>query len=224
MAKITIVGVGPGSPDYVTPIARKTVQNSEFVVGAERVLSLFKSDIKGEALKLTAKNLNETMLRCIDYAEKGKRVTLLSTGDPGFAGLLQTFRNATKTKKIEINVIPGVSSLQVCAAKLAMSWEEVSLFSFHNGTSLEKKKQLLAAVLNGKDVVLLPNPKVFVPSDVANFLIDRGVDDDTPAVVCENLTLSNEKVKNSTLKDVSGKSFDSLCVMVIRPNSKQNKL
>ena len=220
MAKITIVGAGPGSPDYVTPIARKIVQKAQLVVGAERVLSLFKNDIKGETLKLTAKNLNEALQQCVDYAEEGKTVALLSTGDPGFSGLLRTFRNATKGKNVDVDVVPGVSSLQACAAKLAMTWDEARLFSFHDGTSLEKKKQLLAAVLNGKDVVLLPNPKVFVPSDVANFLIDRGVAGDTPAVVCENLTLSNEKVKNSTLKDVSGKSFDSLCVMVIRPNRK----
>jgi cobalt-precorrin-7 (C5)-methyltransferase len=221
MAKISIVGAGPGSPDYVTPIARKTVQNAELVVGAERVLSLFKDDIKGETLKLTAKKLNEALQRCVDYAEEGKTVALLSTGDPGFSGLLRTFRNATKGKNVEVNVVPGVSSLQACAAKLAMTWDEVSLFSFHEGTSLEKKKQLLSAVKKGNDVMLLPNPKTFAPCDIADFLIDGGVAAETPAFVCENLTLNNERVENSTLKGISGTTFDSLCVMVIRPDRKQ---
>jgi cobalt-precorrin-7 (C5)-methyltransferase len=217
MAKITIVGAGPGSPDYVTPIARKTVRSAALVVGAERVLSLFKDDIKGETLKLTAKNLNDALRQCAEYAKRGKSVALLSTGDPGFAGLLRTFRNATEGKNVEVEVVPGVSSLQACAAKLAMTWDEVDLFSFHDGTSLEKKKQLLGAVKNGKDVMLLPNPKAFVPRDIANFLIDRGISADTPTVVCENLTLNNEQVKNSTLKGILGMTFDSLCVMVIRP-------
>ena len=220
MAKITIIGAGPGSPDYVTPIARNTVRNAALVVGAERVLSLFKDDIKGEKLKLTAKNLNEAMERCVDYAEEGKTVALLSTGDPGFSGLLRTFRNATKGKNVEVDVVPGVSSLQACAAKLAMTWDEASLFSFHDGTSLEKKKQLLSAVKKGKDVMLLPNPKDFAPCDIANFLINKGIAADTPAIVCENLTLNNERVKNSTLKGISGMTFDSLCVMVIRPSRK----
>ncbi|HLB99818.1 MAG TPA: precorrin-6y C5,15-methyltransferase (decarboxylating) subunit CbiE [Candidatus Bathyarchaeia archaeon] len=221
MAKITIVGAGPGSPDYVTPIARKIVQKAQLVVGAERVLSLFKNDIKGETLKLTAKNLNEALQQCVDYAEEGKTVALLSTGDPGFSGLLRTFRNATKGKNVDVDVVPGVSSLQACAAKLAMTWDEIDLFSFHEGASLEKKKQLLAAVKEGSDVVLLPNPKVFVPSNIAKFLIDKGIASDTPAFVCENLTLNNERVEKSTLKGVSGMTFRPLCVMVIRPNRKQ---
>ena len=220
MAKISLVGAGPGSPDYVTPMARKTVQNAELVVGAERVLNLFKNDIKGETLKLTAKNLNEAMQRSINYAEEGKTVALLSTGDPGFSGLLRTFRNATKGKNVEVYVVPGVSSLQACAAKLAMTWDDVSFFSFHEGTSLEKKKQLLSAVKKGNDVMLLPNPKGFTPSDIAKFLINEGVTAETPVVVCENLTLSNESAEKSTLKGISGMTFASLCVMVIRPSRK----
>jgi len=223
VAKISIIGTGPGSPEYVTPIARKTVQNTELVVGAERVLSLFKDDIKGETLKLTAKNLNEAIQQCVEYAKKGKTVALLSTGDPGFSGLLRTFRNATKGKNVEVEVVPGVSSLQACAAKLAMTWEDVSLFSFHDRTSKEKKKQLLRAVKKGNEVMLLPNPKDFTPSDVAKFLVNGGVAADTPAIVCENLTLKNEHVENSTLKGIAGTSFGSLCVMVIRPSRKQNK-
>jgi cobalt-precorrin-7 (C5)-methyltransferase len=220
VAKISIVGAGPGSPEYVTPIARKTVQNAAFVVGSERVLNLFHDDIKGETLKLTAKNLNEALQKCVEYAEQGKAVALLSTGDPGFAGLLRTFRKATKGKPVEINVIPGISSLQVCAAKLGMSWDATSFFSFHDGTSLEKKKHLLSAIKKGNAVMLLPNPKDFTPSDVAKFLIREGIASDTSAAVCENLALSNEHVEKTTLKGISGKTFASLCVMVINPDRK----
>lgn len=223
MGKISIVGAGPGSADYVTPISRKKIQEADFVVGAERVLSLFKNDIKGEAMKLTAKNLNEALRRCVEIAEKGKAVALISTGDPGFSGLLRTFRKATKGKNVEVDVIPGISAIQACAAKLAMTWDEVSLFSFHEGTTLKEKKQLLSAVKKGKDVMLLPNPKDFTPTDIAKFLISGGVAAENPAVVCENVTLNNERVENSTLKCISETRFASLCVMVIRPSRKQNK-
>ena len=223
MAKISIVGAGPGSPDYVTPIARKSIQSAELVVGAERVLSLFKDDIKGETLKLTAKNLNEAIRRCVEYAEKGKTVALLSTGDPGFSGLLRTFRNAIEGKNVEVNVVPGISAMQVCAAKLAMTWDDVMMFSFHEGTSLERKKLLLGAVEKGNAVMLLPNPKDFTPADIAKFLINGGIAADTPAIICENLSLNNERVENSTLKGIAGMTFDPLCVMVIRPIRKQNK-
>ena len=88
MAKINIVGVGPGSPDYVTPAARKTVQQAQVVIGAQRSLNLFTADIKGENVVLTAKNLQDALKQAAESVKDGKNVALLSTGDPGFSGLI----------------------------------------------------------------------------------------------------------------------------------------
>jgi cobalt-precorrin-7 (C5)-methyltransferase len=221
VAKITIVGIGPGSPDYITPVTRKTVQNAQVVIGAERALLLFLNEIEGETLTLTAKNMNEALKYAAESSEKGKTVALLSTGDPGFSGLLGTFLSNITGKGVEVDVIPGVSSIQVCAARLRMCWDETSLFSFHEGTSLEKKKMLAAAVKEGEDVMLLPDPKSFPPCEVAKFLIENGIDEETPVVVCENLTLKNERVIASTLAGISKLNFGSLCVMAVRSRHKQ---
>jgi cobalt-precorrin-7 (C5)-methyltransferase len=218
LAKISIVGVGPGSLDYVTPIAKRTVRNAQLVIGAERALNLFRGDIKGETLALTAKNMNEALRRAVESAADGKTVALLSTGDPGFSGLLRTFQSATEGKNVKVDVVPGVSSMQACAARLHMCWDETKLFSFHEGTSLEKRKELADAVKKGNSVMLFPDPKTFSPRDIAKFLIENGVAEETPVAVCENLTLGNEKATSSTLRGILGKRFGSLSVMVIRPS------
>jgi cobalt-precorrin-7 (C5)-methyltransferase len=218
MAKIIIVGAGPGSPDYVTQIAKKTVRNAEMVIGAERALDLFSGDVKGELLKLTAKNMNETLSKAVDSAQKGKSVVILSTGDPGFSGLLKTFSKVTRGKSVDVEVIPGISSVQVCAARLSIPWDELSLFSFHDGVGAEKKAKLLGVIKDGRDALLLPDPKNFSPAQAAKFLIESGVDAGTPVFVCENLTLSDERIVNSTLGAVARSSFSPLCVMVIKPS------
>jgi cobalt-precorrin-7 (C5)-methyltransferase len=216
------VGIGPGSPDYVTPAARKTVQGADVVIGAERSLSLFRKDIKGEAVQLTAKNVNESLKYAVESAEKGKTVALLSTGDPGFSGLLRSISKNIAEKDVEVNVIPGVSSMQACAARLCMCWDEMSLFSFHKGTTAEKKAQLLKAVKEGKDIMLLPDPKAFPPREIASFLIEAGLDKETQVFVCERLTLSDERIVESTLEHAAVLDFDALCVMVIKVNQKGN--
>ena len=218
MAKISIVGAGPGSKDYVTPIAKKTVRNAQVVIGAERALALFADDVKGEKLKLTAKSMNQTLNKAIDLAQKGKSVVILSTGDPGFSGLLRTFSRVAEGRNVEVEVIPGISSIQVCAARLSMPWDELCLFSFHEGASAAKKAKLVEVVKDGRDALLLPDPKSFSPAEAAEFLIERGVDARTPVFVCENLTLSDERVVSSTLGEVARSSFSSLCVMVIKPS------
>jgi cobalt-precorrin-7 (C5)-methyltransferase len=221
VAKISIVGAGPGSEDYVTPIARKTVQKADVVVGADRALILFANDIRHETIKLTAKTMNVALKQSVELAEKGRSVVILSTGDPGFSGLLKTFSKFTRGRGVEVNVVPGVSSVQVCAARLGMPWDDVELFTFHEGATAKEKESLANAVGNGRTVMLLPDAKDFSPSDIAKFLLTRGVDEGTPAFVCENLTLNDERIVKSTLGEVSKAAFGALCVMVIKPSLQQ---
>lgn len=221
VAKITIVGVGPGSPDYLTPIARRTVQKAHLVIGAERALNLLQSDINGEKLALTAKNVNEILQHSIVSAKKGKMVVLLSTGDPGFSGLLGTFLSLTQARSVEIEVIPGISALQVCAARLCICWDDAYLSSFHKGADNDKKAELLEAAKKGKDILLLPDPKAFPPAEIAKFLIANGVDGKTLVFICENLTLNNERIISSTLEEISITSFNSLCILALRSPYKQ---
>jgi precorrin-6B methylase 1 len=113
-------------------------------------------------------------------------------------------------------VIPAVSSLQVCAARLGMLWDNARLLSFHEGVTEEKKGELAEIVYLGRDVFVLPDPKAFPPSEIAGYLLRRRVDGQTRVFLCENLTLENEKVTQCTLSEVVGVSASSLCVMVIK--------
>jgi cobalt-precorrin-7 (C5)-methyltransferase len=219
LAKINIVGTGPGSPDYVTPAARKTVQQAQVVIGAQRSLSLFTADIAGETMVLTAKNLNAALKYAAESVKNGKEVTLLSTGDPGFSGLLHTVLKSGLVTAEEVNVVPGVSSIQACAAKLNMSWDNACLFTFHEGNVTAEKKNAFAACLkSGKNALILPDSRAFSPKIIANFLIKAGLDKETSVFVCENITLPDERVTSSSLEQVSMQDFGALCVMVIKPN------
>jgi cobalt-precorrin-7 (C5)-methyltransferase len=220
MAKIHIVGAGPGSPDYVTPIARRIVREAQLVVGAERVLELFKEDLRGEKIPLTAKNIEETIKYAIRCAEEGRDVVLLSTGDPCFSGLLKAVINVVGGN-IDFDIIPGISSIQACAARLKISWDEAAVASFHEGADENRKGELLDALRRGKTAIVLPDPKAFKPKEIAKFLIDKGLHGRTSVFMCENLTLEGERIIETTLEEVSKLDFGSLCVMVIKPSERK---
>ncbi len=90
---------------------------------------------------LTAKNLTESLKQAAESLRRGKNVALLSTGDPGFSGLLHTVLESGLFDVSEVNVIPGVSSIQACAARLTMSWDNTCLFTFHEGDVSDEEKQ-----------------------------------------------------------------------------------
>lgn len=217
MAKLNIVGVGPGAADFVTPAARKTVQEAQLVIGAQRSINLFDQEIKSDRIILTAKNLRDSLREAAEAVKAGRNVALLSTGDPGFSGLLHTALESELFPSIDINVVPGVSSIQVCAARLNLNWHNARLFTFHEGqVSDDQKEKLISAYQCGRTIMLLPDSKNFAPRDIAALLIQTGADKQTTVYVCENLTLENEKITQTTLKEAQEGTFSSLCVMVIK--------
>ncbi len=216
MAKIYVVGAGPGSPDYVTPIARRVVREAQVVIGAKRILELFKEDLVGEKIVLTAKNVKEVMECALECARAGMNVVLLSSGDPCFAGLLKTFIKFAE-EGVDFEVIPGISSIQVCAARLKISWDEVPLISFHEGVDEEKKRELARALERGRTVMVLPEPRTFAPHDIAKFIIESGLGERVRMFICENLTLEGERVIECKPQEVLKLDTGSLCVVVIKP-------
>jgi cobalt-precorrin-7 (C5)-methyltransferase len=219
VAKLNIVGVGPGSADYVTPAARKAVQQVKLVIGAQRSLALLADDIRGQTVALTANNLKESLKEAAKAVQAGKDVALLSTGDPGFSGLLHTVIESNLFSTQQINVTPGISSIQACAAKLNLSWHNTCLFTFHEGkVSDDQKEQLALAFQCGKTIILLPDAKNFSPKNIAAHLIRTGACKQTPVYICENLTLDNEKITSTNLGEARSQTFGSLSVMVIKHN------
>jgi cobalt-precorrin-7 (C5)-methyltransferase len=217
MSKLKLVGTGPGSPEYITPIAKKLVKNAELVIGAERSLDLFQDYIKSEILRLTASNVKRAIKQGVKVAQDGKNVVILSTGDPGFSGLLRTLVSVAG-KDADVDIIPGVSSIQVCAARLRMRWDTADLVSFHADITNEKKVGMVDSLKKGKPVILLPDPHKFTPCDVAKFLIGHGIPKETPVGICEKLTIKNENTTTSTLSGILEQKFDRLCVMIVGMN------
>ena len=218
MTKLSIVGVGPGSPDFITPAAKKAVLEAQLIVGAKRSLDLFQSELKGEVIQLTGQNVDASLINAVNSVKAGRTVVLLSTGDPGFSGLLGSVLSRISAGEVELEVVPGISSIQACAAALCIAWDNADILTFHNGASVEKKHFLLSSVKTGKTIFLLPEPKSFTPSQIAKFLIENGINRLTQVAICENITLGNENIVETSLEEIVELTTASLCVMVIRSN------
>jgi cobalt-precorrin-7 (C5)-methyltransferase len=206
MSKLYIVGIGPGSKDYLTLASKEAVESSDIVIGSRRALDLFEIPDHGR-IELNAQNMKEDMKLAVSEVKSGKIVALLSTGDPGFSGILKPI---LKMKEgINIEVIPGVSSVQLCAAKLKIPWDEADLVTMH-GKGISE--DILDIINNGKPTIMLPN---FKPAELAAYLIENGIDPDRKAAICEKLSYEDEKIIETSLKDISEMEFSYMCVMVV---------
>ena len=208
--KIFIVGIGPGASEYLTKKAIDTVKTSDYTVGSTRAIELF-DDVQNK-IDFNVKNLLDKIEEGVQLACDGNTISILSTGDPGFSGVLNTVLRISKEKnfpKENIEVVPGISSLQLAAAKCHIQWDSANVMTFHGRENIE---DILPIINNGKTTIALPSRKV---KDMAQFLIDNGVDEDRKVVVFERLSYPDENIVESTLKQIAQSEFTYMCIMVI---------
>ena len=208
--KIYIIGIGPGSSEYLTKKAVDTVKTSDYTVGSTRAIDLF--DDVNNKIAFNVKDLLDKLEKGVDLAIEGNTVSILSTGDPGFSGVLNTVLRIANEKNFpeeKIEVIPGISSLQLAAARNHIQWDNANVMTFHGRENIE---DILKVINNGKTTIALPSKKV---RDMAQFLLDNGVDEHREVVVCERLSYDDEKILRSTLKYIANSEFTYMCIMVI---------
>jgi len=210
MSKLFIVGIGPGSKDYLTEKAKDTVKNADITIGSWRAINVF--DEIGEVIGLNVKDLQEKLEKAVDLAINGKKVCVLSTGDPGFSGVLKTIKKIAENKNFNqenIEVIPGISSLQLAAAKSRISWEKANIMTFHGRENIS---DILNIIDNGLPTIALPSKSI---KDMAKFLLDNGVDKNRKVTICEKLSYPEEKIITTSLKGILDSDFSYMCVMII---------
>ena len=208
--KIFIIGLGPGSKEYLTMNAVECVKNCDYTVGSIRAIELF-SDVQNK-IAFNVKELVDKLKEGVELAIDGNKVAILSTGDPGFSGVLNTvlrISDETNFPKENIEVIPGISSLQLAAARCHIQWDNANVMTFHGRENID---DILPVINNGKITIALPSRKV---KDMAQFLLDNGVDESRKVVVCERLSYPDEKIVESTLKDIANSEFTYMCIMII---------
>ena len=121
--RLYIVGVGPGHHDHMTYRAREAIAESDTIVGYTTYVNLVEDLIQGKDVYSYAMTQEvERARQCIDLAESGRTVSLVSSGDPGIygmAGLIYEMLAESgwdpKTG-LPVEIIPGVSALNSCSA------------------------------------------------------------------------------------------------------------
>ena len=204
MRRIKIIGAGPGSREYLLPTAIDHAQECDLLLGSGRALELF-SDLHIEMIGCSGRLYHYKKIIKDEAGEK--RVGVVVTGDPGFYSLLAFLRR--EFSKEELEVIPGISSIQYLFSKIATPWQDYRLLSFH-GRQISNLEEILA---QSKGVTLLTDSKMN-PGAIARELVDTPYRD-YRAIVGENLSYPEENINIASIKEIANKDDFQMSVMVI---------
>lgn len=243
-AMLYIVGTGPGNIEHITPYAQRVIKRSDVIVGYGTYLDLIQELIKNKEIISTG--MTQEIERCkkaVEHAISGKTVSLISGGDPGIyamAGLVfevmraQTTESGLRTgdrKKlfsgirhltsdVHVEVIPGISALNACAARLgAPLMHDFACISLSDRlTSWDLIEKRLEAAAMADFVIVLYNPKSRGRPDHINkardiFLKYRSPG--TPVGIVTAAMRENEKIGITNLRNMLDYNIDMQTTVII---------
>ena len=220
LAKVYAIGVGPGSPKYVTRIVEDIVSNCDIVIGYEYTLKTIEHLLENKEVYTITMGDQEELYQKILPNLGEKTLIIPFTGDVNFS------ESEVVDRLIEIFgdvvIVPGISSVQVAASKTKVPLDKSKVITLHVTTSIEEKKlELLKAVIDGFSVILVPRPwpkipeKHFMPSEIAYYLKNNGIDTSVLKVhVFESISTDEETHFQDMTEKLEGKEFSPLSVMV----------
>ena len=206
MRKVTIIGAGPGNPDLLSRAALDAIDIADVVIGAHRALAGI--DVPPDVVRCELVKTADIVAALTDAAS-WQRAVVVMTGDVGlFSGARRLVEALSGDARVDVRVIPGISSASYLAARLARPWQDWRFASAHGVAcdivaEAERAGELFLVTSGGED-----------PSRLSGELVQAGFGD-ARVTVAERLSYPDERITCATASEIAGQTFDDLNVMLI---------
>ncbi len=222
---VRIAGLGPGADGMVTPEVSGALNAATDVVGytpyVARVcprpgLSLHPSDNRAEL---------DRARHALRMAAEGRRVVVVSSGDPGVFAMAAALFEALETgpkpwRDLDIRVLPGITAMLAAAARagapLGHDFCTINLSDNLKPQALIEKRLRLAA--EGDFAIALYNPRSQArPEGFARALdiLRETCGDDRPVIFARNVSHPDETIRVVPLSEAKAEMADMRTVVLI---------
>lgn len=226
MSWIKVVGTGPGRYQDMTVRAIRALRDCDVVIGYITYINLVRDLVKDKDIIYSGmRQETERCRKALELASLGKKVSLISGGDPGIygmAGLL--YELAKKNVDTDIEIIPGVSSVSAAAsllgAPLMTDFASISL-SDHLTPWVAIAKRLEMAA-RADFVIALFNPKSRERKDNLPRALDIVLKyrcSSTPCGIVKNASREGEITLVTKLGDLLKYDIDMTTLIIIGNSS-----
>lgn len=128
--KISLVGMGVCSEEYLIPKAKIAIESAQLLIGASRMIKA------AEKLNTKAEGVCEyNPKKVIDAIEKSdaENICILFSGDTGLCSGAKGVKEAIEESGItaDIKIIPGISSISYFASAIGVQYSDYPFISFH---------------------------------------------------------------------------------------------
>jgi cobalt-precorrin 5A hydrolase/precorrin-3B C17-methyltransferase len=225
--RLAIVGLGPGSPQWLSPEVKAILQSATDLVGYKTYLDLVGNLAKGKQHHQSDNRVElERARQALNLAATGKSVAVVSSGDPGIyamaAAVFEVLDHDANPawEKIEIQVAPGISAMQAAAAAvgapLGHDFCAISLSDILKPWSVIEQRIIAAA--QADFVIAFYNPvskqRTWQLSTAQEILLQWRAPE-TPVILGRSLGRLSQAVEVTTLAQLKSEQVDMRTIVIV---------
>ena len=227
--RLTIVGLGPGDPRWLTPAASEALASATDLVGYAAYIARV-PDTPGQCRHVSDNRVELDRARfALDLAARGHRVAVVSGGDPGVFAMAAAVFEAVECgdaawRALDIQVEPGITAMLAAAARVGapLGGDFCAMSLSDNLKPWEVVEARLRAALHADFVVALYNPiSLARPWQLGAALkaVAEFRTPDTPVVLARAVGRPDERVAILPLSEVEPSCADMSTVVIVGANT-----
>ena len=231
MAKLYVIGIGPGGRENMTFKAVERVKACDVIVGYTPYIDYLEELVEGKEVYSTG--MKGEIVRCqkaIELVRSGKNTAIISTGDAGLYGMAGPILELAED--IEVEIIPGVTAGFSAASELGapIMHDYVSISLSDLLTPWEVIEKRLDRAADADFVISIYNPKSKGRVEhlaKAIEIISQYRDVDTPVGIVKNSGRPETEITITRLGNIDYDRVDMLCVLIVGNSNtyiKDNKI
>jgi precorrin-2 C20-methyltransferase/precorrin-3B C17-methyltransferase len=220
---VTVIGLGPGSTGWLTPEAREALAEADDVVGYQTYVDRVPVDPRQVRHASDNRVEAERAAFALDLAKRGRRVAVVSSGDPGvfaMAAAVLEVADDPEWKDVPVRIVPGLTAAQAVASRagapLGHDFCVMSLSDRLKPWSIIETR--LAGAAAADLVIAIYNPASQTRKEQlvrAREVLLEHRDAATPVVVGRDVGGPEESVRVTTLGELDPATVDMRCLLIV---------
>lgn len=219
MAKLYVVGIGPGGRENMTLKAVEVLKSCDLIVGYTPYIE-YLGDLK-DGKELYSTGMRGEIERCkfaVDKVREGKNTAIVSTGDAGLYGMAGPILEMADD--IEVEIVPGVTAAFSAASELGspIMHDYCSISLSDLMTPWEVIEKRIESASEGDFVITIYNPKSKTRVDHLKKAISimlKYKSPITPVGIVKNSGRDGMEKHITTLGEIDYDIIDMCCVLIV---------
>src|SRR6266545_3227370 len=226
---VTVVGLGPAGPEWMTPQVRAAIAGATDLIGYGPYLDRLPANVRQRKHPSDNRVESERAAFALDLALKGSRVVVVSSGDPGvFAMASAVVEVACEPAYLDVavEVLPGLTAAQAVASRigapLGHDYAVISLSDRLKPWDVIAGRLSAAAAADLALAIYNPASKsrTWQVGAMRDLLLEHRAPS-TPVVIGRDVGGPSESVTITALGDLDPDQVDMRCLLIIGSSTTQ---